>query len=44
MVKKPHQYEYVNGIPCLDIALPPPAVAAITVAFVFEQVGGGVQA
>jgi xylan 1,4-beta-xylosidase len=44
MLKEPHRCEYVNGILHLEIALPPHAVAAITVEFVPEQTGGGVQA
>ncbi len=41
MFKEPHQCEVVNGILCLDIALPPHTVAAITVKFVPAQAGGG---
>ena len=44
MRKEPHRCEVVNGILYLDIVLPPHAVAAITVEFVPEQAGGGVQA
>jgi len=44
MLKEPQPCEVVNGILCLDIALPPQSVAAITVDFVADQVGGGLQA
>ena len=37
--KEPHLCEVVNGILHLDIALPPHAVAAITVEFAPEQAG-----
>ena len=43
MRKEPLRCELVNGILYLDILLPPHAVAAITVEFVPEQAGGGVQ-
>jgi len=44
MLKESQPCEVLNGILYLDIALPPQAVAAITVDFVAEQVGGGLQA
>jgi hypothetical protein len=44
MVKESQRCEVVNGILGLDIALPPHAVAAITVEFAPEQAGAGVQA
>jgi xylan 1,4-beta-xylosidase len=43
MVKEPQRCEYVDGILYLELALPPYAVAAITVEFVPEQAEGGVQ-
>lgn len=43
MVKEPHRCEEENGILYLDIALPPQAVAAITVEFVPEHAEEGVQ-
>jgi len=43
MVKEPHRCEVVKGILQFDIALPPNAVAAITIEFVPEQAGRGVQ-
>ena len=44
MWKEPYQCEHVKGILYLDIALPPHAVAAITIEFVPELAGGGVRA
>ena len=44
MVKEPQPCEVVIGILYLDIALPPQSVVAITVDFVTDQVGGGLQA
>jgi len=43
MSKEPQRCDVVNGILHLDLALPPHAVAAITVEFAPEQAEGGVQ-
>jgi xylan 1,4-beta-xylosidase len=44
ILQEPHHCELANGTLCLDIALPPQAVAAITVEFLAEPAGRGVQA
>ena len=38
-----HAREYVNGILCLDVALPRRQMAVIPVAFDLKQADGGVQ-
>jgi hypothetical protein len=44
MWKEPQRCKYANGILYLNIALPAHAVTAITVEFVPEHAGGGLQA
>jgi xylan 1,4-beta-xylosidase len=44
ILKEPQRCEYVNGILQLEIALPPHAVAAITLEFGSEQASGGIEA